>query len=407
MEFHSARIDKKIMGINCLIEMSVKEYYQFAQNILDKNEYQRTKVKSAAKTYELLERDMIAGCVIPPIILSITGDISKKYDALVRSCLEKDIDEERKGQLELAVDEAFATSSVMILDGLQRTYTIKSIMDGNLADGKLDAFLATMIRFEVYLGLSKQGILYRMLTLNTGQTPMSFRHQLEILYKDYIDADELPDGIKVYREVDEARARGISKYKYSDVVDMFYAFSTASPMPYDKQALVGTLKEMEFLESYKFEEKGDEMTRLLVLHNKFVIKVSKISNDWTYNAERFPDGTKPFGTNIEAIFTKAQSMAGFGAECKRLIEHGLIKDLDGIALIIDGLRFSEAPEESMDLLILSLAEVSGKAKKIGDAQRLYFQLGFRALFTEAFETAQDMSKAWVRGQEAYGMMYGS
>ena len=50
---------------------------------------------------------------------------------------------------------------------------------------------------------------------------MSFRHQLEILYNDYIDSKNLGHGIEVLREVDERRARGAGKYKFSDVVDMF------------------------------------------------------------------------------------------------------------------------------------------------------------------------------------------
>lgn len=35
---------------------------------------------------------------------------------------------------------------------------------------------------EIYFKINRFGNLYRMLTLNTGQTPMSLRHQIEILY---------------------------------------------------------------------------------------------------------------------------------------------------------------------------------------------------------------------------------
>jgi len=408
MKFHSALVDRKIMGVNCLIEMTIGEYLEFAPSIIDKNEYQRTKVKTSAKTYELLERDMLIGCIIPPIILSLTGEASSKIDVLVKECIESGIDNALATRLEQEISAAFADKQVMILDGLQRTHTINSIIDNKNNDrGDIDVFLKSILRFEVYLGLSRQGILYRMLTLNTGQTPMSFRHQLEILYKDYIDGVDLPEHIKVFKEVDEARARGISKYKYADVVDMFYAFSTGSPMPYDKQALVGALKEMEFLENFEYNEKGDDLTKLLILHDKVTLKIAQISYDWAFDAERVPRGVKPFGVTVESIFTKPQAMAGFGAECKRMIDHSLVENLDEISNLIDGLHFSGEPVDSMDLLTMSLFEISSKAKKIGDAQRLYFQFGFRALLTEAFGVQQDMTLAWVKGQETYTMMYGA
>ncbi len=39
------------------------------------------------------------------------------------------------------------------------------------------------------MGIKRIGLLYRMITLNTGQTTMSTRHLMEILYHDYVGAD--------------------------------------------------------------------------------------------------------------------------------------------------------------------------------------------------------------------------
>ena len=87
---------------------------------------------------------------------------------------------------------------MLILDGLQRTFVILDLHD-DIKEGKVKnfdtaIFLNQIIRAEIYIGLGKLGILYRMLTLNTGQTTMSTRHLMEILYLDYLDKDI--DGIK-------------------------------------------------------------------------------------------------------------------------------------------------------------------------------------------------------------------
>lgn len=408
-------VDKKIMGLNVAIEMSISEYFEFAENILDKNDLQRTKVKTSNKPYELLEKDLVSGCVIPPIILAISDDESKDF---IFDVIESEAVENYSDEIKGIIKKNFSSNNVMILDGLQRTLTIKSIIDslkekngGDLVDSKngqinqLQAFLRLPLRFEVYLGLSKQGILYRMLTLNTGQTPMSFRHQLEILYKDYLDSNSLGDGIQVYKEVDEKRARGLSKYKFSDVIDMFYAHSTGSPLPYDKNAIVGALKEISFLEDYKFQRNSDLMNELLVGYDKFVKYVDSISGGWEFDAERFEKVLKPFGTNIASIFAKGQTMAAFGAESKRLVEKGIYKNLNEVINALLKCHYSSKPLDALDGLTMVMAEVAAKAKKIGDAQRLYFQLFFRVLLSPDYESFNDIGESVYKAQEVYEMMY--
>lgn len=412
MKFYSALIDKKIMGLNVAIEMTIGEYFEFAEKIIDNNDLQRTKVKTSNKPYELLEKDLVSGCVIPPIILAISGEESKDF---IYEVINGGKANEFMSDIQKIIAHDFSLNRVMILDGLQRTLTIKSIIDsfkereGNDSDdinaNNLEDFLKLPLRFEVYLGLSKQGILYRMLTLNTGQTPMSFRHQLEILYKDYLNSDNLGDDIQVYKEVDEKRARGLSKYKFSDVIDMFYAHSTGSPLPYDKQAIVGALKEISFLEDYQFKRNSDLMNELLIGYNKFVVYIDKISNGWEFDENRFNSRIKPFGTNIASIFAKGQVMAAFGAESKRLVEKRVYSSLDGVLDVLFDCSYSKNTEESIDALIMVVSEVAEKAKKIGDAQRLYFQLFFRSLLSEDYESFKDISASVYKAQEVYEMMY--
>ena len=321
MRFSSHLIDKKIMGINVGVEMTVEEYLQLAPSVIAKNEYQRKKVKSAGKTYDLLRKDLLNGCIMPPIILAVTDAYGTVLDQLVNDIIAKNDPKTDWGQIDDFVSKAISEKEILILDGLQRSLTLLGISENeDLLSENLSDFYGHTIRAEVYVGLSKTGILYRMLTLNTGQTPMSFRHQLEILYFDYIDNSDLPDGIEVLKEVEEKRARGSGRYKYTDVIDMFYAYSTGSAMPYDKQALVGQLREMDFLDSYSYHEGSDEMKSLLRNYHSLATKIQDLSGDWNYNPDdddpdRLP---RPFGSNVVSIFARTQPMSGFGAEIKRL-----------------------------------------------------------------------------------------
>lgn len=408
MDFTSRLIDTKIMGVNIGAELTVGEYLRFAPAILDKNEYQRRRVKSSGKTYDLLRKDLIQGCVMPPIILAVTNAYGGKLDDLVHRAMAEGANPDCWLQIEDFVRKAASDGELLILDGLQRSLTIDGIGSGRdveLNPEEKETFLKYKIRVEVYVGLSKTGILYRMLTLNTGQTPMSFRHQLEILYYDYVNNDSLPEGIEILREVDDKRARGGGRYKYSDIVDMFYAYSTGSPMPFDKQALVGELREMNFLESYEYRPEADDMKTLLVLYHNFISKVAQLAGDWNPAAEDDGGVVRPFGTNVASIFARPQPMAGFGAECKRLVSNGLIENVEDLNEIIAMLSFSEDPAQALDQLLEILDQIAKKAKRIGDAQRLYFQLALRALLLPDSDAYLDLSRCWLKGQENYEMMY--
>lgn len=406
MRFTSRLIDRKIMGVNLGAELSIDEYLKFVPSILTKNDYQRRRVKSAGKTYDLLRKDLIEGCVIPPIILAVTNAYGDELDKLVRRAIsERGFDDWKL--IENFVDRAVADNELLILDGLQRSLTIDSLGSSFEPEfeGKKESFRTQKIRVEIYVGLSKTGILYRMLTLNTGQTPMSFRHQLEILYFDYIDGNSLPEGISVVREADERRARGAGKYRYSDIVDMFYAYSIGSPMPYDKQALVGELREMNFLETYEYKPESDDMKKLLVLYHRLIQRIDTLSEDWSALSESDGGLSRPFGTNVVSIFARPQPMAGFGAECKRLLTNKSIRQLDNMDEILPKLHFSGSPDEALNQLLTVLDQIAAKAKRIGDAQRVYFQLALRALLLPESESYLDLSRCWLKGQENYEMMY--
>lgn len=409
MKFTSVLIDKKIMGVNVGMEISIGEYLRFARDIIKKNEYQRKRVSSHGKTYDLLRRDLLDGCVIPPIILAVTDAYGDTLRTLVSNVVQTGLAENTTAQLHSYIERAIAEHELVILDGLQRTNTLIDISSSASRGESSGSFEDALIRLEVYVGLSKTGILYRMLTLNTGQTPMSFRHQLEILYHDYIDRNDFPNSIEIFREADEKRARGIGKYKYQDVVDMFYAFSTGSPMPYDRLALVGQLREINFLEDFEYRPEVDDMRDLVIEHNHFVSHVNNKSGQWHLPKEDDDLGvdaiSRPFGKSVPAIFEKPQAMAGFGAECKRLVSLKKIRDVGDIKDRISRTAFSDDPEIAFDGLLRILNDIASRSKKIGDSQRAYFQYAFRALLLEESDAYLDLSRCWISAKEMFDVLH--
>ncbi|QFT99226.1 hypothetical protein FIU85_18060 [Roseovarius sp. THAF8] len=408
MKFYSTLSDGKISGVNIGAEMTIGEYLEFLPNILDNNPYQRKKVSSSGKTYDLLRADLIKGCVIPPIILGITEQHEAELRPMIERVSKNEDDEKAWDKIKEVVKKAVGDNDVIILDGLQRSLTMKGIEDDypdHIGEAEYQGFLKNKIRVEFYAGLSKPGILYRMLTLNTGQTPMTFRHQLEILYYDYIDNKDLPEGITVLKETDDARARGERKYKFSDVIDMFYAYTTGSPMPFNRQALVSELRELDFLEDFSDAADRDDMRALLLLYSKLITKAGGLAGEWRAPTEDEGGPTRPFAPNLTSTLSRTQPMTGFGAECKRMLKTGSIENLDELNDMVDQLSFGGEVEGALNEMLIILDQIAKKAKRIGDAQRIYFQLVFRALFQPESDCRFDLSACWLKAQENYELLH--
>lgn len=111
--------------------------------------------------YERLKRDLLKGCLMPPITLAFV----------------------RKSQAALKTPAQFQAfvkaniKSAFVLDGIQRLSTLKRAHEED--EGALK--MAQPLFLNILVCSSTDNLLYRMITLNNGQRPMSTRHQIEIL----------------------------------------------------------------------------------------------------------------------------------------------------------------------------------------------------------------------------------
>ncbi|MFN5514769.1 MAG: hypothetical protein ACK5CA_08465 [Cyanobacteriota bacterium] len=241
--------------------MKVKEYLELAEVILRNNPFQRKRITK--KVYSLLKQDLEKGCIIPPIVLALTDQAD---------CLDG-LDDQALFSLMIEKKE-----NIMILDGLQRTYTIMDIVKEQQNN---ESFLERQIRFELYVGINRIGILYRMLTLNTAQTPMSLRHQIEILYSNF--ADSTSSDIELLKESQERRAYNKNQYNFKDIVDGFNSYIERNELAITRDDILENLQSLEKLADENNED--DIFKDFLEIFHAVVCKLEKITNSYEINQD--------------------------------------------------------------------------------------------------------------------------
>lgn len=349
--------DERINCQNYLIEMTIREYYEISHNILQNNEFQRRRVKSASTVYSLLKDDLKQGCVMPPIVLALSRAIQEGEN--VSDIIKKNKDD------------------IIILDGLQRSYTIRDLVVSDCADMFTSnggfGFLDNPIRVELYTGINKFGILYRMLTYNTGQTQMSTRHQIEIIYSDYIGRDH--NGISFIREIDEATPRKLGEYKFRDVVDGFTSYLERDYLSIERIDILNSIKSLQELTK---EDSNAELFDVFILcYNNLIAKIEQQAQEWTPNLEQL-NIERAFATSVITIFNKSQSLTGFGAALGKLIDQNIYKNINEVKARLENDALKDV-NEGLDLFLCEMDVVRRNAKKIGNDQRLFFYYFYRGL----------------------------
>lgn len=391
MKILTRTFDNRINAYNILTEIDISEYLEIANFISKNNPLQRKRLKSYSSIYNLLKEDIKTGCTIPPIVLALSNDIQENID----------IDNSND---DIIIDYINRhKDKLIILDGLQRTHLLIDIDQDLHSQSNRDAlnkFYKHKLRFEIYLGIEKIGILYRMLTLNTGQSPMSVRHQIEILYSNYLD-ESISSEIKLLKEADEAKEVDevtphkikIAEYRFNDVIDGFTSYLLRDEASLDRRDLLEIIKSLENLAQDK--ENKDLFKDYIITYHEFVKKIRQLSGDWKFDFDdqQIRLSSKPFGDSVDKIFTKSQLMTGFGAAVGFLKDKHLINSFDDINQKITQINLSNNDQNFLDELILTLDDISKTARKIGNSQRMYFYYFFRELFSSESDSYLSIDKS--------------
>lgn len=203
MKFFEIDADEVIGG--CSINGSVP--YRFAVKTLyplvNNLDIQRDALKT--KFYSRLEADILKGCVMPPITVAFIIKDAARYANDPASAYE---------YIEEHIESGF------ILDGIQRLNTLKraSEKEGFRDDRNLQV--------NFLIADSRDRLLYRMITLNNGQKPMSARHQIDILANTFFDFSEIE--LQLVPEKGNGRVRAPSTFKKADFIKGYIAYLSDS-----------------------------------------------------------------------------------------------------------------------------------------------------------------------------------
>jgi hypothetical protein len=382
--------DERINAYNALAEISVGEYLGFAKSIIDANEFQRKRVIKS-KIKDILREDLLLNCLIPSIVLAVTAkDVLniKNVDDFATSTA--------------IIDEAIAQKDILIIDGLQRTYVMLGLEEDlkkQSKDEELSKFYNHKIRAEIYLGLEREGLLYRMITLNTGQTTMSIRHLMEILYLDYSRVGI--DGIRLISDKEDDKIPPTTTdFSFKTILDGFNSFIEKDEALIDRTEVLDNIRALDTLK--KTENKKNIFVDFLLTYKYFLDKIVEISNDWHYNKENLDDSlslsSNPFGKSALDILKKSQVLTGLGATLGFLGEKFDI-GFDSARQSIDGIYCDDDDWNSAFALLLKRLDIiKDKSKKIGNDQRYFFKVFFRNLLSERRDSYLNFNSAV---EEAY------
>jgi len=184
--------------------------------LIDKTEFQR-KLQDK-KFYAKLERDIVDGCVMPPITVALVTDQSFATTAAVERFINDHI------------------STAFVLDGIQRLNTLSRAA----AEVEFDNDYNLYINFVLCDSIEK--LLYRMITLNNGQRPMTPRHQVEIMIANAFRFERL--GIDVVSEKDANSSNSRKSFRKADIIQAYLAFMADSPIVDNKKIIEEKMDEL-------------------------------------------------------------------------------------------------------------------------------------------------------------------
>jgi hypothetical protein len=214
------------------VQIEIQDYLNLVGEDFDRFEIQRTRQKY--KAYNRMQNDILKGALLPTITLAVNPQVVNTYIKLWQ----------HKKHSEL-IEKLYDSKNIYILDGLQRTYIIKDLIEDKerLKNGQ-------KLLLEIWLEQEIKHLIYRLIVLNAGQKPMSMRHQVELLFMTMQGKleEEITD-LELFKEKEETRRTRAKKLPFDRIVTAYYCFLTKSPEEKRENIVVKQMDEFEVFNS--------------------------------------------------------------------------------------------------------------------------------------------------------------
>lgn len=341
----------------------IPTYLGIVGDEFDEFDIQRKRVHH--KAYARMKEDIKAGTLLPAVTLAVKS--SHLAEVLGAG--------DDKASLTATLSKK---GSVNILDGLQRTHTLKDI-----AESGHDFSPDQTMLLEIWVEENIKNLIYRIIVLNAGQKPMSMRHQMELLFYSTKEVlEERIPGLEIFTERDESRRTRAKKYPLDRISLAYYAFITRAPEVNKDNIVAQQLQEEEVLsqgvEAFgeKFDSFSSIFARLAEIDQLADEKYGRRAVSWI-GSENFLLGFFAAAANAESRHNGpelvAESLGSLAAELADTNQHDPL-GLDTYQTVASG--------------------IDSRKSNVGYATRRLIFNGFREFFRSRGEDA--LSEIWPR-----------
>lgn len=360
------RTDTNVIYATVLIE----DYLELVGE--DFSEFYIQRKKETHKAYKRLEKDILSGTLLPSITLAIKPDYVGEISGLIEQGDTKKL------------EEALARKGIVnILDGLQRTYILKELK----SEGK-EFKEGQSLLVEFWLEADIKHLIYRLIVLNSGQKPMSMRHQVELLFltiKENLEKDI--EGLEIYLERDEQKRNRPRKYSLDRLVTAYQSFLTKSPEVKRDNIVASRIVEEEILDSD--EESLDEN------FNDFKAYLKKYADIDTEMSRIYKNGKANWLADENVMNSFFAALSAFGSINEKRKERIEIS----LNSLIEKIKASDEDEDPLGLEKFNdiKSGLNPKKDNVGFATRKLLVVAFKEFFRE--EGEKTLEACWVSEAE--------
>ena len=367
--------DNKMNCLSVLAETNISSYLSYVEDIFSNQggiDGQRAPLKSktAIQIRNRMVDDISKGAVLPPLVIGLLVDTTV-FDSI-------ESDKESLKQIITTIDK----ENVSIIDGMQRTTSIKSALEIN---GELE----TPLRVDFWIAKDINNLIYRMLILNTAQIPWSTKRQLEVVFNPLKrKVEENIPGITLYTEDERSRRSHPGEYQASNIIELFLNFSVKKIQIDLKESLAEEFARLDIIESTSHNNFLDDFIssfKYLYELDSAYSSAGETQSDLELN--KFKRGIDLFSSHparigfITSISHFIYGKPGFNHSDELISE----KRNQFKSIMDDELRkiTSLSPEDLYEYLDFSTLDerISRKSGKVGEFERDFFLKAFSEYFT--------------------------
>lgn len=364
--------DRRINGLSISATTTVADYINWFQEFGRKNtlEDQRPVLKSrtANMIRNRLIKDLEQGAVIPPIVLGFTTN-SKVEDVKIDDA-------------EMIVTSHINDASV--IDGMQRTAALQKAFEQNSNIGTYK------LQLSIWITQDAISLIYRMLVLNTGQSPWDVKRQMEVMYKPLVEeCKQTIEGIVINTKNDSSRRSDGGEYQASSIVELFLVFSNRKEIVNTSEKLADDFARLDVTQLAGDRESSELFYHCIKLLFLLDIAISRYkgNRDTQIESDKYIKGMDLF-TNMPAkvgfVVAFAQNIMGRNGTLRTIQEQRDRFSNQEQSFKSLCTRIGTMDQQtlcnflSFDLLNEKIESLS--KKKIGDEQRRFFRTAFDTLF---------------------------